>query len=214
VTMLLLVAVRTRAGTPLKLTATGAGVKPAPEIVTTVPGGPLDGARTVITGLTMTVNVRRAGVGSSLPARSRAFTSNACEPSPSSPSVTLVVEANELQVPPSSRQANSRSACAVIASLPVNVNVVCAAAISPSGPLAMIGSGGVLSAMIERPTTVDSLPAASVAWADSVCAPSSAVVVSQAAEAVTVDAGGAGSSVVESNRPDARSITSATPLPS
>src|SRR5215470_3785370 len=64
VTMLLLVAVRTRAGTPLKLTATGAGVKPAPEIVTTVPGGPLDGARTVITGLTMTVNVRRAGVGS------------------------------------------------------------------------------------------------------------------------------------------------------
>ena len=148
----------------------------------------------VITGPDTIRKARRAGVRSSLPARSRAFTSKTCWPSARSVSVTLVTGAKALQAPPSSRQETVRSADAVIASLPLNVNVARVTALSPSGPVMMAVSGAVLSTMTKRVTPVDSFPTRSVAFTDSVCAPSLVVLVSQTAEAETVAAGGTGAS--------------------
>src|SRR5882724_2897345 len=192
------VAVRTSARTPLKATATGPSEKLLPDSVTNVPATPLDGTMAVIAGLSTTRKARRAGERSSLPARSRAFTSKTCWPSARPVSVTLVAGANALQAPPASRQENVRSAGVVIASLPVKMNVALTTALSPSGPLVIVVSGAVLSTITERAIAVDSLPATSVTFTDRVCAPSVAVVVSQAASAVTVGAGAAGLSVTES----------------
>src|SRR5262249_56901901 len=100
-----------------------------------------------------------------------------------------------LHAAPSSRHANIRSAGAVIASLPANANVASAVRSSPSGPLVMTVSGAVLSTMIERGTLADSLPAASVASTATICAPSNPPALSHIADALTVEAGGAGSTV-------------------
>src|SRR5438552_857634 len=59
-------------------------------------------------GVSDTGKLRRAGVGSSLPARSRAFTSNTWEPVARPVRVAVVALANGLNGRPSSRQAKTR----------------------------------------------------------------------------------------------------------
>src|SRR5262245_48887801 len=123
----LVVAVRTLAATPLvKRTWLPPGVvaKWAPWIVTSVPTGPRSATSPLIAGGARSmVKLAAAGVGSSFPARSRAFTSKVWEPSVRPVSVTVVAAAKADQAPPSSRQAKTRSAVAVSASVPVKPNV-------------------------------------------------------------------------------------------
>src|SRR5919109_1037759 len=214
VVILWAVAVRTSALAPLNATAIGPGTKPSPAIVTSVPAVPLAGTIAVSAGASTTRKPRVAGAMASLPARSRAFTSKVCCASARPVTVTLVAEANALQAPPSRRQAKVSSAAVVSASVAANVNVAVVSATSPTGPLVIIVSGGVLSTTIVRVTTGDSFPAPSMAIADTVCAPSASSVVSQTPTAVSVVAGGTGSSVADSGRPAAFSLTLMTPLPS
>src|SRR3990170_1305612 len=63
--------VRITAARPLKGTVVAPGTKFAPLMVTRVPMGPVSGVTLVITGPRITLKLRLAGVGSSLPARSR-----------------------------------------------------------------------------------------------------------------------------------------------
>src|SRR5439155_23910442 len=70
------VTVRTTAATPLNEAWVVPHSKPSPVIVTNVPIEPEDGFTDVIVGPKLTRNVCVVGVGSSLPARSLAFTSN------------------------------------------------------------------------------------------------------------------------------------------
>src|SRR6266850_8116121 len=100
--------VRTTAARPLNVTVVAPGSKFVPVIVTNIPTVPLAGSTVVIEGPKRTVKVRTAGVGSSFPTRSRAFTSKVCGPSVRLFSVAVVAEANALKAPPSRRQANRR----------------------------------------------------------------------------------------------------------
>src|SRR5256712_614643 len=204
---------RTTAGSPLNVTVVGPGSKWAPLIVTKVPIVPLDGETSLIAGPSSTPNVRLAGVGSSLPARSRAFTSKVCDVSLSPPTVAVVAAENALHGPPSSRQAKSRSAVGVRLSEPVNVNVALAMEITPVGPPVIIVSGGVLSTMTDRVRGALSLPARSVAVTRSVWGPSGALVVFHVAVAVIGEPGGAGDSAGVSGWPAALGVMLATPLP-
>src|SRR3989338_2726423 len=72
--------------------------------------GPSAGAIEVITGPRRTVKLWLAGVGSSLPARSRAFTSKVWAPSARFVMVAVVALAKADQAPPSRRQAKTRLA--------------------------------------------------------------------------------------------------------
>src|SRR5205814_1141308 len=94
---------RTIAATPPKATWVAPGTNPLPVIVTNVPTGPLEGLRLASTGRRATANVSIAGVGSSLPARSRAFTSNVWAPSTSPVTVALVDAEKTPKTPPSIR---------------------------------------------------------------------------------------------------------------
>src|SRR5215470_18521297 len=107
--------------------------------------GPLLGDTVVITGLRLTEKVRVAGVGSSFPARSRAFTENVWLVSASPANVTLVSETNALQAPLSRRYEKTRFPTAVRLSEPLNVKVAVVTGISPLGPSMISVSGGVLS---------------------------------------------------------------------
>jgi hypothetical protein len=97
-----------------------------------------------------TVKLRRAGEESSLPARSRAFTSNAWDPAASPESAALVTAANGVKAPPSSRQANASPAGGLRLSVPVNVNVAEGSPTVSTGPPVICVSGGVLSTMTVR----------------------------------------------------------------
>src|SRR3989449_11669374 len=99
---------RIAAANPLKLTVVARGSKLAPVIVTSVPIVPPDGETSAIDGPKRTLKVRAAGVGSSLPARSRAFTSKVCAPSGRPESAAVVALLNAVQAPPSSRQPDAR----------------------------------------------------------------------------------------------------------
>src|SRR5437879_6251376 len=84
------VTVRTTAVRPLNVTVVEPGSKLVPVIVTKVPMVPLAGSTLVIDGPNRTVKVRVAGVRSSFPARSSAFTSNVCDPSVSPVQIAVV----------------------------------------------------------------------------------------------------------------------------
>src|SRR2546422_8768047 len=103
---------RITAASPLKLTVVAPGSKLAPVIVTSVPIVPPDGETSAIDGPKRTLKVRAAGVGSSLPARSRAFTSKVCAPSGRPDSAAVVALLNAVQAPPSSLQPYARPTAA------------------------------------------------------------------------------------------------------
>src|SRR5712692_7563557 len=129
------VTVRTTAATPLNAAWVAPASKPSPLIVTNVPIVPAAGSIDVMVGPRRTVNVRDAGVGSSLPARSRALTSNVCDPAASPVSVAVVAKLNEVNAPLSTRHANTRFAAGVRLSVPVKMKLAVVAAVSPLGPL-------------------------------------------------------------------------------
>src|SRR2546427_4192680 len=183
--------IRLAAANPVKLTVVRLGWKCPPVTVTSGPIVPPDGETSAIDGPKRTLKVRAAGVGSSLPARSRAFTSKVCAPSVRPESAAVVASLNAVHAPPSSRQPNARPPAGVRLSMPVNEKVAMATAISPLGPLVIVGSGGVLSMMTTR-VARRGLPARSVALAPSVWLPSATVEVSQAAAIESGEAGGAG----------------------
>src|SRR3989338_648360 len=133
--------------TPLNLTIVfpGAGSKPLPWIVTSLPNVPLPGDTAVITGPNTTENSLKAGVVSSLPARSRALTSKVCDSSDSPVNVTVVFEEKADHAPPFKRQEKSRLPAGVRLSVPTNVKVAVVSPISPRGPLVIWVSGAVKS---------------------------------------------------------------------
>ncbi len=100
----------TSAARPLTLTPRSAPPpSTVPRTITTPIGTvvPVVGSLMAKAGLAVpTVKARRAGVGSSLPARSRARTSKTCGPGASMVSVTELSEPKLLQAPSSTRQAN------------------------------------------------------------------------------------------------------------
>src|SRR5919198_2820452 len=100
------VIVRITALTPLNVTVVAPGWKLVPVIVTKVPTIPLAGSTLVIDGPNRTVNFCVAGVGSSFPARSRAFTSKVWLPSMRLVNVAAVADVKAPKAPPSRRQAN------------------------------------------------------------------------------------------------------------
>src|SRR5438034_7712854 len=208
------VTVRTTAARPLNVTVVAPGSKLVPVIVTNVPTGPLAGSTLVIDGPNRTVKVRVAGVRSSFPARSSAFTSNVCDPSVSPVNVAVVAAEKAVKAPPSRRHANWRLPTEVRLSEPLKVKVAVATLISPLGPPVMNVSGGVLSTITTR-VAVAEFPAASVAVAPSVWAPSGTVVVLNEPVAVTEAAGGGsgGIRVADSDWPSTLSPKLATPLP-
>ena len=111
----------------------------------------------------------------------------------------------------STRHANSIAVAGLTLSAAAKTNRTVAAATSPSGPSTIQTVGAVLSTMTSR-LALAVLPAASVARALSVTAPSAANAVSHGATASTSGAGGAGVCVGESRVPPASRTTSATPL--
>ena len=111
-----------------------------------------------------TENVSEAGVGSSLPARSRAFTWIVCEPGAGGASVAVVADENADHAPSSSRQANSSSPDGVRLSAPPKPKR--RPSVVRSGPVMNV-PGGVLSTVITRLRLV-TLPARSVARATTV----------------------------------------------
>ena len=152
-----------------------------------------------------TENTRRAGVGSSLPARSRAFTSKVWEPAPRPGTLAVPPGPKGVKAPPSTRHANTRAVAGVRLSLPPNENIALVPVTGPSGRPVITVSGGVLSTMTVR-------AAEAVFWAWSVAAavrvwtPSGLPLVSQLALAVMAGAGGAGSRVAASARLSARKV--------
>src|SRR3989338_4545617 len=112
--------------------------------------GPSAGAIEVITGPRRTVKLWLAGVGSSFPARSRAFTSKVWGPSARFVTVAVVALAKADQAPPSSRQAKTRLAGGVRLSAPAKLKVASATRISPLGPSGIAVSGRVLSTVRVR----------------------------------------------------------------
>src|SRR3990170_5632176 len=156
--------------------------------------GPPTGSTLVIDGPKRTVKLAAAGVGSSFPARSRAFTSKVWLPSGRPVSVAVVAGLKRVHAPPSSRQAKRRSVTGGRLSVPLKPSVRVAVFTSPGGALVIAVSGGVLSTITTR-VVVAVLPAASVAVAPSVCEPSATDVVSQVAATLTLDAGGGGVTV-------------------
>src|SRR3989338_2666213 len=176
--------------------------------------GPSAGAIEVITGPRRTVKLWLAGVGSSLPARSRAFTSKVWAPSARFVMVAVVALAKADQAPPSRRQAKTRLAGGVRVSVPAKLNAASPTRISPLGPSVMAVSGGVWSTISVRAAKAP-LPAWSWACAVSVCVPSANCVVSQVAVAVTDAAGGgtAGVSVAVRLWLPTASVRLTTPLP-
>ena len=70
-----------------------------------------------------------------MPARSRALTSNVCDPGASPVSVAVVAELNEVNALPSTRHANTRLVVDVRLSVPVKVKMAVVAAVSLLGPL-------------------------------------------------------------------------------
>ncbi len=103
----------------------------------------------LIVGGALTLKTALAGVGSSLPARSRAFTSKAWETCASPVRVAVVADENSVKAPPSRRHAKTRLAGGVWSSLPVNVIVAVVSLITAAGALVMRVNGGVLSAVPE-----------------------------------------------------------------
>jgi len=206
------VIVRITAARPLKVTWVVPGSKSVPVIVTRVPAVPLVGLTLVIEGPKSTVKVCAAGVGSSLPARSIAFTWKVCVPTVSPLRVAVVARLNGVNVPPSRRQANWRLATGVRLSVPVKFKVAVGTLITPVGPPVIMVWGGVLSTMTLR-VAVDVVPARSLAVAPSACVPSGTVAVSQVAVAVALGAGSVGVTVVASGWLSTVSVSVATPLP-
>ena len=84
-----------------------------------------------------TTQVRRAGVGSTFPAASRARTSNAC--CPSARPLYAAGEAQLANAAPSREHSNPATA-----SLAANSNVAAVAATVPCGPATIVVSGGVV----------------------------------------------------------------------
>ena len=158
------------------------------------------------------VNARAAGLVFSLPARSRAITSNRWLPAVRPVTVTVVSLANALHGPPSRRHEYCRLAAGVRLSVAPKLNVAVAWVIVSLGPAVIAVSGGVLSTITRRPS-VARLPARSTAATVSVCAPSTVSVVGHVAVASTSAAGGAGASAPSSRRPLASISTAATSLP-
>src|SRR5262249_31139433 len=122
----------------------------------------------VITTRTLaTVKLRSAGVGSSLPAWSRALTSKRWLPGASPEGVALVAEEKADRGPLASRHANRRLDAGVRLSDPPNTKVTDVALVVGPGPSLIVVSGGALSTMTVR-VTARLLPARSVAKASSV----------------------------------------------
>src|SRR5918992_3377409 len=99
--------------------------------------------RIVLSGGGVILQLRLAGVRSTLPAASLARTRNWC-----TPTARLAYWAGEAQVlnaAPSSEHSNLRSAAGVLASLPENVSVADLTAVSAGGPVSTVVSGGVVS---------------------------------------------------------------------
>src|SRR5436190_7536766 len=105
-------------------------------------------------GLSDTLKSRRAAVGSSLPAWSRALTSNVWGPAVRPVRVAVVALANTVNGPPSSRHAKTRLPGVVRLSVPPKVNVAVVAFRVLSGPPVIWVSGGVLSTMATLVTVV------------------------------------------------------------
>src|SRR5260370_22587517 len=178
------------------LTATPTSPPPAtvprtstrPE-ATTAPGA---GSVMAIVGASpCTENTRRAGVGSSLPARARAFTSKVWEPGARVGKLTLPAGLQGVKTPPSTRHANTRAVAGVRLSLPPNENVALVPVTGPSGPPVITVSGGVLSTITVRAAEAAVWPW-SVAAAVRVWTPSGLPLVSQLALAVIAGGRGAG----------------------
>ena len=131
-------------------------------------------------GVVSTTNERDAGVASGLPRRSVARTSRVCSPSASAGVVNG--ELHAANVPPSSRHSN------VLALSALNVNVGVASLVTPSGPESIVVLGAPVSIRKACVSGVGStLPAASVARTENVCAPSARVpVVSGEVQAANV----------------------------
>src|SRR2546422_2667528 len=109
------------------------------------------------------MNVTLAGVGSSLPARSRALTINVCGPWVNALSEAVVFGENAVKAAPSSCQANTRFWTEVKLSVPVKDTVRrVAEMIAPFAGLAITVCGGVLSTMTPREMLAE-FPARSVA---------------------------------------------------
>jgi hypothetical protein len=89
-------------------------------------------------GVTSTVQVRTAGVGSVLPAGSVALTSKVCPPSARALYVTPLVQDTKTPV-------SSLHSKLLPASLAVNVNVALVSLVAPKGPVAIAVSGAATS---------------------------------------------------------------------
>ena len=113
-----------------------------------------------------TVKMCDAGVGSTLPARSVARTSNVCAPSASDAMLSGVE--HEAHAPPSTRHSNVEPASSA-----ENTNVGVGSFVGPDGPLLIVVCGAAVSTVKLREAGVAStLPAGSVARASKLWAPS------------------------------------------
>src|SRR5215210_7420913 len=128
------------------------------------PAGPLS---IVVSGAAVsTVKPRDAGVGSTLPAKSVARTSNVCAPSASGAVVSGAEQ--PLQAPPSTRHSN-----VVPSSSEEKPNVGVVSFVAPAGPESIVVSGGLLSTAKTRWAGEASVfPAGSIARTWKVCGPS------------------------------------------
>src|SRR5262245_22521323 len=131
VTRLVAVRERTTAATPLKATTVGPGEKPAPVMVAKVPIGPREGSTAATTTPRTTAKARWAGVGSSLPARSRLFTSKTCGPSVKPVNVAVLAVENAVNGQLSRGTAKTRSGADVKASVPVKAKVAVVSRTAP-----------------------------------------------------------------------------------
>ena len=143
----------TAAVTPLTATPTSPPPATVPRTSTRPEGtvAPAAGSVMAMVGAAVcTVNARRAGVGSSLPARSRAFTSKVWAPGASPVGLAVLLAPNAPNAPPSTRQAKASPVAGVRLSAPPNANVALVPVTGPSGPPVIEVSGGVLSTMTVR----------------------------------------------------------------
>src|SRR5215207_6706999 len=109
----------------------------------------------VVSAATSTVQVRLAGVGSTLPASSTALTSNRCAPSlrPVRFEVVLVLAVD--QPPESSWYWYLRLAVLVTLSEPEKLKVGAELLVGPFGPEVMLVSGAVVSGGVKLPVVKD-----------------------------------------------------------
>src|ERR1700730_12459732 len=202
----------TAAVTPLTATPTSPPPATVPRTSTSPEGtvAPAAGSvMAIVGGAVWTEKARRAGVGSSLPARSRAFTSKVCGPGARPATRAVAAAPNDVKAPPSTRHAKARPVARVRLSVPPNEKVTLVSATGPSGAPVITVSGGVLSTMTVRVPDATFWPW-SVAATVSVWTPSALPLVFQLAVAEMVGAGGTGSRLAAKAWLPARSATAAT----